>query len=150
MAQRLSIGQFAKLTHLSVKALRHYHETHVLAPAFVDPNTGYRQYEHSQAHRAHLVRRLRAADMAIPDIAALLGDADDRRERVAAHADELARRLLATGQVASVAVNANVVTVDLEGNDSTGLKEIIIDLYTYYVPGVEIPSDEELMAQVEG
>ncbi len=65
-------------------------------------------------------------------------------------ADELARRLLATGQVASVAVNANVVTVDLEGNDSTGLKEIIIDLYTYYVPGVEIPSDEELMAQVEG
>ena len=30
------------------------------------------------------------------------------------------------------------------------LKEIIIDLYTYYVPGVEIPTDEELMAQVEG
>lgn len=65
-------------------------------------------------------------------------------------ADELARRLLATGRVASVAVNSNVVTVDLEGNDSSGLKEIIIDLYTYYVPGVEIPTDEELMAQVEG
>ncbi len=65
-------------------------------------------------------------------------------------ADELARRLLATGQVASVAINSNVVTVDLDGNDATGLKEIIIDLYTYYVPGVEIPSDEELMAQVEG
>ena len=28
--------------------------------------------------------------------------------------------------------------------------EIIEDLYTYYVPGVEIPTDEELMAQVEG
>lgn len=65
-------------------------------------------------------------------------------------ADELARRLLATGQVASVALNANVVTLDLRGNDTSGLKEIIIDLYTYYVPGVEIPSDEELMAQVEG
>ena len=49
-----------------------------------------------------------------------------------------------------MAINSNVVTVDLEGNDSSGLKEIIIDLYTYYVPGVEIPTDEELMAQVEG
>ena len=65
-------------------------------------------------------------------------------------ADELARRLLATGQVSGVSLNGNVVTVELSTNDSSGLKEVIIDLYTYYVPGVEIPSDEELMAQVEG
>jgi len=65
-------------------------------------------------------------------------------------ADELARRLLATDQVAGVSLNGNVVTVELAQNDSSGLKEIIIDLYTYYVPGVEIPTDEELMAQVEG
>lgn len=65
-------------------------------------------------------------------------------------ADELSRRLLATGQVAGVSLNGNVVTVELAMNDSSGLKDIIIDLYTYYVPGVEIPSDEELMAQAEG
>jgi hypothetical protein len=65
-------------------------------------------------------------------------------------ADELARRLLATGQVAGVSLNGNVVTVELSDSDASGLKEIIVDLYTYYVPGVEIPSDEELMAQVEG
>ncbi|MFT7474593.1 MAG: hypothetical protein ACI81L_001518 [Verrucomicrobiales bacterium] len=65
-------------------------------------------------------------------------------------ADELARRLLATGQVAGVSLNGNVVTVELSESDASGLKQIIIDLYTYYVPGVEIPSDEELMAQVEG
>jgi hypothetical protein len=64
--------------------------------------------------------------------------------------DELARRLLDTGQLTSVAINGNVVTVVLSQNDSSGLKEVIEDLYTYYVPGVEIPSDEELMAQVEG
>ncbi len=64
--------------------------------------------------------------------------------------DELARRLLATGHAKSVAINGNVVTVDLSQNDSSGMKEIIEDLYTYYVPGVEIPTDEELMAQVEG
>lgn len=65
-------------------------------------------------------------------------------------ADELARRLLDTGQVSGVSLNGNVVTVELSQNNATGLKEVIEDLYTYYVPGVEIPSDEELMAAVEG
>lgn len=64
--------------------------------------------------------------------------------------DELARRLIESGKVNGVSINGNVVTVELSSNDSSGLKDIIIDLYTYYVPGVEIPSDEELMAQVEG
>ena len=65
-------------------------------------------------------------------------------------ADELSRRLLDSGKVAGVSLNGNVVTVELSSNDSSGLKEIIVDLYTYYVPGVEIPTDEELMAAVEG
>jgi len=64
-------------------------------------------------------------------------------------ADELARRLLETGKVAGVSLNGNVVTVELATNDSSGLRDIIVELYTYYVPGVEVPSDEELMAQVE-
>ncbi len=64
-------------------------------------------------------------------------------------ADELARRLLATDKLVGVSLNGNVVTVELDSRDKEGLKEIIEDLYTYYVPGVEIPSDEELMAQVE-
>ena len=42
-----------------------------------------------------------------------------------------------------------MVTVELDTTDHVGLKEIIEDLYTYYVPGVEIPTDEELMAQVD-
>ena len=65
-------------------------------------------------------------------------------------ADELARRLIASGQVGGVSINSNVVTIQLSKNDASGLKEIIEDLYTYYVPGVEIPTDEELIAQAEG
>ena len=65
-------------------------------------------------------------------------------------ADELARRLVATKQVAAVSINGNVVTIELSTNESTGLKDVIEDLYTYYVPGVEVPSDEELVAQVDG
>ena len=125
----MSIGQFAKLTHLSVKALRHYHETHVLAPAYVDPDTGYRQYEHSQAHRAHLVRRLRAADMSLPDIADLLGDADDRRERVAAHADELARRAAELADAAAAlrsSLDAEVATLDIIRQELTAGPALVV------------------------
>lgn len=55
--------------------------------------------------------------------------------------DELARRFFAHGGVEKVAVYGNVITVDLEkGGSSEGLKEIIEDLYTYYLPGVEVPT----------
>jgi hypothetical protein len=65
--------------------------------------------------------------------------------------DELARRLFDTGKVGAVHIYSNVVTVDLaKGMDATGLGQVIHDLFIYYTPGVVPPSDEELIAQVEG
>jgi len=43
--QQLSIGAFSRLTHLSVKTLRYYHEVGLLEPAVVDPDSGYRYYQ---------------------------------------------------------------------------------------------------------
>jgi hypothetical protein len=55
--------------------------------------------------------------------------------------DELARRILDHGGVDVVSINSSVVTLDVaKGGDVSGIKEIIEDLYTYYRPGVEIPS----------
>ena len=64
--------------------------------------------------------------------------------------DELARRMLATGRLSSVHIYGSVITAELAETDDSGLGEVIASLYTYYVPGVEIPSDEELIAMVEG
>ena len=64
--------------------------------------------------------------------------------------DELARRLLATGRLASVHIHGSMVTAELAESDESGLEDVIVDLYTYYVPGVVIPPDEELIAMVEG
>jgi hypothetical protein len=65
--------------------------------------------------------------------------------------DELVRRLFDTGVVAGIHVYSNVITVDLaKGQQSDGLATIIHDLFVYYRPGVVPPSDEELIAQVEG
>lgn len=63
--------------------------------------------------------------------------------------DELARRMLATGRVESLHIHGSVITAQLVDADESGLGEVITSLYTYYVPGVEIPSDEELIAMVE-
>ncbi len=63
--------------------------------------------------------------------------------------DVLARRIFERGGISSVHINSNVVTVTLERDDTSGIIDIIEGLYTYYVPGVEPPSDEELLAGME-
>lgn len=61
--------------------------------------------------------------------------------------DELARRLFETEKVDEVHVYAQTVTVKLRGNaDTSGLAEVIGDLYTYYRPGVEVPTPESFAA----
>jgi hypothetical protein len=55
--------------------------------------------------------------------------------------------MFATGQVDAVHVYSNIITVDLQkGYDSTGLADIVRDLYQYWKPGVEPPSFEDLQA----
>ena len=48
MTTRLSIGDFSRMTYLSVKSLRRYHDLGLLEPAHTDRYTGYRYYEASQ------------------------------------------------------------------------------------------------------
>lgn len=70
----LSIGEFARLSRLSPKALRLYDELGLLRPAHVDPDTGYRWYAEPQLERARLVtalRRVRVPLAGIRDILAL-------------------------------------------------------------------------------
>jgi DNA-binding transcriptional MerR regulator len=73
----MQIGRFARLTGLTVKALRHYDELGLLKPAHVDPDTGYRTYEAEQVERAEAIRRLRQLEVPLEDIARLL-DGDER------------------------------------------------------------------------
>jgi DNA-binding transcriptional MerR regulator len=82
----LSIGRFARLSGLTVGALRHYDAVGLLPPARVDPQTGYRSYRASQLEAARLIGWLRDADLPLPEIRLLLGaDPAERRRRLAAH-----------------------------------------------------------------
>ncbi len=54
--------------------------------------------------------------------------------------DVLARRLFERGGVRRVHVYGGVITVELDRPGAEGIKEIIEDLYTFYRPGVEVPT----------
>jgi DNA-binding transcriptional MerR regulator len=90
MGAQVSIGDFAVMTSLSRKALRHYHEIGILEPTLVDAHTGYRFYDTSQVDHAHIIRRFRSLGMSIPDIKALLS-ADDAAARTAILTSHLER-----------------------------------------------------------
>lgn len=86
----LAIGEFSRLTHLSVKTLRRYHEAGLLVPAAVDRSTGYRSYDGSQIPTAQVIHRLRDLDVPLADVRRIL-DSTDARSRAALVSDHLAR-----------------------------------------------------------
>lgn len=87
MTAFVSIGDFSRMTFLSVKALRHYHDVGLLTPAEVDPDTGYRRYRLEQVPVAQVIRRLRELGMSLDDVRAVITapDVDARNAAISAH-----------------------------------------------------------------
>ena len=110
MSASVTIGEFSRLTHLTVKSLRHYHDQDLLTPYAIDPQSGYRRYAVDQAPTAMLIARLRALDMPLAEVRRVLQSADPggRDAVIAEHLlrmeRELDRTLGGRGLVARPAV----------------------------------------------
>lgn len=95
----LAIGEFSRLTHLSVRTLRRYHDAGLLEPATVDDATGYRYYTAyytaGQIPTAQVVHRLRELGVPLADVRRILRspDPDARAGLVAAHLQRLEAEL---------------------------------------------------------
>lgn len=87
----IRIGEFARLSALSVHQLRHYHEVGLLMPAAVDEESGYRYYEGAQVTRAEVIAILRSIDTPLQEIRSVL--ADPRKEIVDRTLDSQRARL---------------------------------------------------------
>ncbi|GAB7044201.1 MULTISPECIES: MerR family transcriptional regulator [Catenuloplanes] len=97
MTALLSVGEFAAMTHLSVKTLHHYHDAGLLEPERIDPHTGYRYYSPAQIPTAQVIRRFRDLDMPVRDVARLLAaDVGERTSLISEHLTRLERRLAST------------------------------------------------------
>ena len=68
----MTIGEFARRTRLSTKALRLYDDLRLVVPAHVDPATGYRLYSEEQVGQARLVGQLRRLDMPLATISSMI------------------------------------------------------------------------------
>lgn len=73
----LTIGEFARRTGLSLKALRLYDMSGLLAPETVDADTGYRYYGPGQFERARRISLLRRLDMPLAEVTRLLDEPAD-------------------------------------------------------------------------
>ena len=118
-SERLVIGRFARLSGLSVGALRHYDEVDLLRPAWVDPETGYRSYRRDQLETARSIVRLRDLEVPRETIRAYLGTddpaerrrlLDGHRRRIEARTFRLQRVLHVVGQLAAEADPAHPTT----------------------------------------
>lgn len=95
----MPIGRFARLSGLTVKALRHYGELGLITPAFVDGWTGYRFYRAEQAHEAIAIRRLRELELPLEDVAGALRGTAELQERLVVHRARLEGRAAETRQL---------------------------------------------------
>ena len=95
MTELLSIGDFSRMTFLTVKALRHYQQVGLLEPARTDPSSGYRYYRPEQVADARLIRRLRDLDLPVDDVRSVLTapDEETRNAVMIEHLDRMSKQL---------------------------------------------------------
>ncbi len=95
------IGDFANLARVSTRVLRHYDRIGLLAPAHVDPITGYRHYSASQLADANQIVALRDLGFGLSEIAEMTQSElrpGDLREVLRSRQAEVAAELAAAEQ----------------------------------------------------
>src|SRR3712207_3730687 len=70
----IKIGDFSKLSQVTVKTLHHYDQLGLLKPVHVDRFTGYRYYAVEQLPRLNRILALKDLGLSLQQIAQLLAD----------------------------------------------------------------------------
>src|SRR6202046_3251743 len=94
-ASLLSIGDFSRATHLSVKTLRYYHREGVLEPLEIDESSGYRRYSIEQIPIAQVIHRFRDLGMPVDDVRRVIAATDPaaRNALISRHLQRLGEAL---------------------------------------------------------
>jgi DNA-binding transcriptional MerR regulator len=139
----LPIGRFARLSGLSVGALRHYDELDLLRPARTDPFTKYRLYRRDQLEAARTIVRLRDLEVPLETIRELLATDDpadrrrllrEHRTRIEARTFRLQRVLHILGQLSSEdpsAMTAPTTTTEPTELDPATRRKLAADLFNH-------------------
>lgn len=115
---RMTIGEFARATRLTPKALRLYDELGLVRPAEVDEGNGYRYYHHDQLQTARLVARLRLIGLPLQHVKAITGLPPSGRATELSNywrqveADTHTRRAMVTDLLQEIRTEENTMQLD--------------------------------------
>jgi DNA-binding transcriptional MerR regulator len=129
----LTIGTFARLGGVSVRALRHYEAVGVLAPAAVDSETGYRYYRAGQLERLHRIQALQDLGLSLQQLLPVLDGgvtAEQLSGMLALKRAELADRV-AEDQARLARVEQRLRYIELEDDMS-------LDFVIKHIPAVRV------------
>jgi len=120
----MSIGEFARRSRLSPKALRLYERLGLLSPARVDESSGYRYYEDTQLDQARLIATLRQVEVPLTTV----------KELVALDPAEMAKQVTAFWEEAETrhAVQRELVTSLVDR--LTGRNTVMYEVSTREMP----------------
>jgi len=137
----LPIGRFARLSGLSVGALRHYDVLDLLRPARIDPQTGYRSYRRDQLETARTVVAMRDLEVPLETIRELLATDDpagrrrllrDHRSRIEARTFRLQRVLHILGQLSTEDPTIMTTATDIPSQiDPATRRKLAADLFNH-------------------
>lgn len=73
------IGDFSKMSKVTIKALRHYAKEGLLIPSYVDENTGYRYYESNQLLDISKIISLKQIGLSLSEIKKIMNQELDMK-----------------------------------------------------------------------
>jgi DNA-binding transcriptional MerR regulator len=120
----ISIGEFARRSRLSLKALRLYDERGVLVPSRVDQASGYRYYDTAQLEEARLVVMLRQLQLPLAAV----------KELLACDPADAAARIAERWRDAEAAHDARRDLADYLVNRLSGKRSIVYEVATQEMP----------------
>ena len=136
----LKIGELARRTGLTVRALRHYEDIGLLVPSHRSGG-GYRLYDGKDVARLYRIQALRRLDLSLADIQRLLDDAPgELSDVVAQQVTQLDREIRQ-----ATALRAHLLTMQrqLQASEEPGLDDWLLALESM-VAGAKYFSDDEL------
>lgn len=125
------IGEFSKLSKITIKALRYYEKEKLLIPSFTDSETGYRYYSTMQLLDLSRIISLKQAGFSINDIKKVINGNDikeilTRKQKEIEHNIEIYRSQLS---------KVNYLLLEKNINNEIFMKELP-DYTVFYKEGI--------------
>jgi len=128
----LRIGEFSKLSKVTIKALRYYEEEGLITPKYIDEANGYRYYESNQLLQISRIISLKQIGLSIEEIKRIIVDHDDLKKILQKKKTELENTILEHSyQLCKV----NYLLKEKSVKEEI-FEKVIPGCYVYYTEGV--------------